>query len=449
MAVQKVGTNIIDSGYTTTITTNPELGGTSHLKVPVGTTAQRPASPAVGMIRYNTTTGYFETYTSSGWGSISTPPTITTISPTTFNGESGTTITINGSFFDTNSSVKFITNSGTEYTAGTVTFINSAQITATTPQDFTVADEPLDVKVTAGSGLSYTLENALDCGGVPTWSTSAGTLTTIYDTATGTHATLSASDPDTSATITYSISSGSLPAGLSLNSSTGVISGDPTDLSQGTTATSSFTALATDNAGNSTSRNFSIIVQSSFLQYQWIKPSNKTTWGTFSSNNQVWASETNPGTSYQGVALNKVFTGDFTVVASWQHDYMGVGMVYKNGATLNDFTGTSNDGEGIYWGELGVSGFPTNASYGFLGQYHAPISGGGGNTAATKHYFKWQRSGNTISIQYSTTSATGPWSNFSTNRTATIGSSDQVIIGIGEASGGENDSLRILSVTGS
>ena len=42
---------------------------TDAIHVPVGTTAQRPASPAAGYFRYNTTTGKFEGYTDE-WGSI-------------------------------------------------------------------------------------------------------------------------------------------------------------------------------------------------------------------------------------------------------------------------------------------------------------------------------------------------------------------------------------------
>ena len=37
--------------------------------MPVGTTSQRPSSPAAGYFRYNTTTGGFEGYTNA-WGAI-------------------------------------------------------------------------------------------------------------------------------------------------------------------------------------------------------------------------------------------------------------------------------------------------------------------------------------------------------------------------------------------
>ena len=47
---------------------NTELTGTGSLKVPVGTTAQRP-TPTAGMFRYNSTEGKFEGYTTE-WGEI-------------------------------------------------------------------------------------------------------------------------------------------------------------------------------------------------------------------------------------------------------------------------------------------------------------------------------------------------------------------------------------------
>jgi hypothetical protein len=45
------------------------LNSTGYLDLPVGTTAQRPGTPAAGMIRYNSTLGQFEGYGTS-WGSI-------------------------------------------------------------------------------------------------------------------------------------------------------------------------------------------------------------------------------------------------------------------------------------------------------------------------------------------------------------------------------------------
>jgi len=59
------GTN----GITKLSATDAEITGTGAIKVPVGTTAQRP-TPAQGQIRYNTTDSSFEGYDGSAWGAI-------------------------------------------------------------------------------------------------------------------------------------------------------------------------------------------------------------------------------------------------------------------------------------------------------------------------------------------------------------------------------------------
>jgi hypothetical protein len=41
---------------------------TGGLFLPVGTTAQRPASPATGQIRFNSTTNAVEVYNGTAWG---------------------------------------------------------------------------------------------------------------------------------------------------------------------------------------------------------------------------------------------------------------------------------------------------------------------------------------------------------------------------------------------
>lgn len=47
-----------------------KTGDTGAANVPAGTTAQRPASPIEGMIRYNSTTGSFEGYSNGSWSPI-------------------------------------------------------------------------------------------------------------------------------------------------------------------------------------------------------------------------------------------------------------------------------------------------------------------------------------------------------------------------------------------
>ena len=54
------------------IADNPAFSGTESITLPAGTTAQRPSSPANGMVRYNTTKSEYEVYKGSDWEKVST-----------------------------------------------------------------------------------------------------------------------------------------------------------------------------------------------------------------------------------------------------------------------------------------------------------------------------------------------------------------------------------------
>jgi hypothetical protein len=56
--------------------------GTEGMTISVGTTAQRPSNPTTGMIRYNSTIGFMESYLGTGWAPIAQPPTVASVSPT-------------------------------------------------------------------------------------------------------------------------------------------------------------------------------------------------------------------------------------------------------------------------------------------------------------------------------------------------------------------------------
>lgn len=49
---------------------NATVSATGSFTPPVGTTGQRPATPATGMMRYNTSTTAFEGYNGSAWGNL-------------------------------------------------------------------------------------------------------------------------------------------------------------------------------------------------------------------------------------------------------------------------------------------------------------------------------------------------------------------------------------------
>jgi hypothetical protein len=53
----------------TVLSGNVRANGNGSIKIPVGTTGERPTGEA-GMFRYNTTTGKFEGHNASGWGAV-------------------------------------------------------------------------------------------------------------------------------------------------------------------------------------------------------------------------------------------------------------------------------------------------------------------------------------------------------------------------------------------
>ena len=251
----------------TTATWEPAGGGydteatsTGYFDLPAGTTAQRPGSPATGNLRLNTDLSQLEHYYDNIWiGFAGSVPIITSISPT-LSIAAGTTITVIGINFQAGTTVKLIGTDTSQYNAQSVTFVSNTEIQFATPE-LPVEFEPFDVQLTLPNGGVAISTDILDAGGVPAWTTAAGNLGTIVDSATGTHFTLAATDPD-SQTVTFTETTSALTtAGLTLNSTTGAITGDPTDQAVGSPTTYNFDVAATDSTGvNTTSRSFSITV---------------------------------------------------------------------------------------------------------------------------------------------------------------------------------------------
>ena len=234
---------------------------TGAMLMPRGISDERPQSAVEGMLRYNTSVSLMEFYNGTTWISITTPsPKIDNIFPTKAT-QPNFDISINGSNFDISPLVQFIGNDGTIYTSPQVTFINSSQVIAKTPSiALSISNETYDVKIINSSGLEYSLLDSLSAGGTPIFNTSSGSLGTIYDLFrnNGTYIIqdISATDPDGD-TVTYDICGGSLPTGLSLDQSTGVISGNANAVANITTYTFTVGAI-TSNA--TTTRSFNITV---------------------------------------------------------------------------------------------------------------------------------------------------------------------------------------------
>ena len=232
-------------------------GGTTGTKLASGTTAQRGST--AGQIRFNTTTGLAEYYDGTQFKSIDSPPVVSSINPTSLGQSvlgSSQSIVITGSNFSATVTVKIIGNDGTEYTPASTTRNSGTQITITTPTNLTNTNEPYDIKVINASSLNGTLTNGLVINDTPVFSTASGSLGTLQHTNRAGSTLTPIAFSDEESTPTVSVTSGSIPTGLTLNSN-GTFSG--TANSVGSNTTSNFTVTATDGAETAT-RDYSIAV---------------------------------------------------------------------------------------------------------------------------------------------------------------------------------------------
>ena len=253
----------IDKIQTAGLGENIEIGGTEAARMPVGTEAQR-ANPQVGDLRHNTNTGYLEQYTADGWASIAASPVVSSISPTAIpDTDSSFAITINGSNFSSGATVQAIGQDGSTINATSTARTSGSVLVATFDgTQFADAQEDYSIKVSNNTGLAYTLSDSLAVNASPAWTTAASptTLATVNDgdTISGSTIQVAATD-DEGATLTYSLSSGSLPTGLTVNSNgtiTGTESGSETYSAGGTTFTPT---LAVTDGTNSVTRTFAIV----------------------------------------------------------------------------------------------------------------------------------------------------------------------------------------------
>lgn len=259
--------------------------GTGGSSVTMSDTA--PAEPSDGDMWYDTTEMnlfvYYADDTSSQWVQVATsasdvdlddyatiayvdeqlaanptadPITITDVTPTNFDGAAGTSFTVTGTGFTANTTAVFTGTNGAEYATGSVAYLSSTSLAITNLNNLPVDNEPYRVKLTE-SGTSISSLQTIDAGSVPSFTTPSGLLvaTTQWDEAIDT--AVVASDADGAIT-GYTVSAGSLPTGVELNATTGAITG--TSVAQATT-THTFEIEATDETGNTNSRQYDIQIQ--------------------------------------------------------------------------------------------------------------------------------------------------------------------------------------------
>ena len=176
-----------------------------------------------------------------------TKPTISSISPSVIE-NTQTAVTITGTNFISVPIVEAINSTGAITAADSVSFSGATSIVA----NFTLpVDGTYFIRVENNDGNAVRSGTAiLTVSDAPAWVTAAGSLGTFAG-----GETISVSVSATSATA-YAIQSGSLPGGLSLNTSTGAITG--TESGATTDTTYNFTIRATDAEAQTADRAFSI-----------------------------------------------------------------------------------------------------------------------------------------------------------------------------------------------
>ena len=144
--------------------------------------------------------------------------------------------------------------SGATIVADEVSFSSATSITA----KFTITvDGTYKLYIENPDGNAVQSGTVLTVSDVPSWTTSAGSLGSFAGGAS-INVTVAATDATS-----FAVQSGSLPGGISLNTSTGVISGNESGASS--TTTYNFTIRATDAQGQTADRAFSIEITVAML----------------------------------------------------------------------------------------------------------------------------------------------------------------------------------------
>lgn len=281
--------------------------------IPFGNNAGRPANPGTGQLYSNGEEKRLELYTSSGWQNIvSETPGVVSISGNYSEQTNSGTISITGTNFSTGAIASVVGANGIEVNASSTTVNSIVSVTAVFT-GLSNAQEPYDIKVTNTSNLFGLLPDALYVNSSPLWGTSSGSLGTFNELVS---VSVSATATDSDSTISYALASGStLPSGVTLNSSTGVISGTLPGITADTIY--SFTINASDGL-NTIPRAFSIT------------SSNAINWSTTAGS---------LGTFYElstiNLPLSAVSPDSATVTYA-----LASGSTLPSGVSLNSSTGT-------------------------------------------------------------------------------------------------------------
>jgi hypothetical protein len=199
---------------------------------------------------------------SSTGGSAGAGAFITLASPLDLPNDNDATV-IGGGNFDSDLTVQFLGTNGVAYEAKSVTVTSSTVASVVRPDGlvndhapYTLVVKNADTPSPTGTNVNV-LPSAITLGLDPVWVTTTY-VTPFYEQGNSYSAFIEATDPEGSG-VTYSVVDGLLQSGLSLDSTTGEISGITTLLD-----TRQITFRATDQGGNSTDQVLMVGYQGAF-----------------------------------------------------------------------------------------------------------------------------------------------------------------------------------------
>jgi len=242
--------------------------GTDAMIPPRGSTGQRPTELIEGQFRYNTTLKTIEFYNGTDWTvSGGAGLSVSSVLPSVFDPDINTTIEILGDKFTNPTTVEI---GGITVPANQVSFVSEQELSIETGIGIFsgLATDRYTLTLTGTNGSEISVPRALEINRSPSWNTAPGSLGS-FEEGGAISINLSVTEPDDE-DITYSIVSDveglfSTNGGpLSLNSTTGVISGNA-PIEPGGDNTYTFTIRATSTTITESTlfqdRTFSITIE--------------------------------------------------------------------------------------------------------------------------------------------------------------------------------------------
>ena len=203
-------------------------------------------------------------------GLTASEPTFSSLTPTLADPNSNTTITITGTNFVAVPQVWWLnTGTGARTRSGVVSFTSSTEITAQFQSGLAAGTYQAIIENATGLGVKGSTNITYSIA--PNWITATGTLGTIQEGESVSTSVL-AVDDDSTAVSSYALTSGALPSGVSLNTSTGAITGTMPLVNADTTY--NFTITATDDESQQTARAFSLTAQDFAITHSGVFYSN-------------------------------------------------------------------------------------------------------------------------------------------------------------------------------